>query len=108
MVDAVTTTTGVPTVSESASQLPPRYNQLALQVGNTASGALNNLNNLGQNWYQGPRVADFSNLQNQAFGGAGTAAQAFAPNFQAGTSNLGTAAGNIGDVYSQFGTTGVY
>ena len=72
--------TGNPVINQSTANTPNWYDQLALQFGNAASGALDRTGAT----YGGPRIADFSALQNQAFGGATDASTAYKPGFEAG------------------------
>ena len=91
--------TNTPIVNQTTNQLPNWYNQLALNFGSATNGALSNLSKLNNNWYSGPRVADFSGLQNSAFGAAGgagtTGAQSYQPNFDAGSAAIGSGVNNV-------------
>jgi len=55
MTDAISTTPG--TTATQAALTPTWYDQLAQQFGNTTSGALTNVANLSNNWYNQPLVA---------------------------------------------------
>jgi hypothetical protein len=59
------------TVQGTAANLPVWLDQLNNQIGNQTSGALSYYNNPSANWYQGPRVADFSTMQTNAQNAAG-------------------------------------
>ena len=60
-----------PGTQQTAVNMPTWLDQLNNQVGNQVSGALSFYNNPQANWYQGPQVAGFSNLQTQAQNQAG-------------------------------------
>ncbi len=102
MADATTATTTAGGTTVSAADTPTWYDQLAGQFGNTISGALNNVNNLGTTgWYKQPLVAGFDPLQQQGFtAAAGTPGQwqgqyQTGQNTMAGAQPLWGQAGNL-------------
>lgn len=76
------------TTTTQQTTTPLWYDQLAQQFGNTTSGALTNVANLGNNWYSGPLTASLTTQQQNLIGQApGTAGQWQAP-FQAGMNQV--------------------
>lgn len=81
-------------VTSNMVNMPTWLDQLNNQVGNQVSGLASYYNNPSQNWYQGPQVAGFSTLQQNA---QDAAAQGFnnQPYQQGALNALGNVQGNL-------------
>lgn len=76
------------TTSTATASTPLWYDQLAQQFGDTASGALTSVAQLGDNWYNQPLTAGLTNQQQNIIGQApGTAGQ-WQPAFQGGLNQV--------------------
>ena len=75
----------------TTANTPTWYDQLSNQFGNTISGALSNVSNLGNNWYNQPTVAGLDPLQQAGLSMAEGASGQWRPQMQNAGQTLGTA-----------------
>lgn len=100
--------TGTANTQVQSSQTPNWYDQLAVQFGNTLSGANSALDTLQNNWYDQPRVADMSGLQADALHAAGTQPGVWQPGFDTGMGSVQGGLNSLSSAASAVGGTGNY
>ena len=91
MATAAAPATSMVGTTTSSSVTPTWYDELAGQFGNTASGALSNVANLGNQWFDQPLVAGLTPQQQNVIGQAPATAGQWQPGFQGGLSQVQSA-----------------
>lgn len=76
------------TTQASGAMTPEWYDQLSKQFGDTTSGALTQVSNLANNWYNQPLVAGITPEQQAMIGGASSVAGQWQPGYQQGQETI--------------------